>query len=119
MKKEFEQDMHRHDISDTMWNKIKDVLPGQTGKPGRNAGDNRRFLNAVCWIFRTGAPWRDLPPEYGNWKTVNKRFCRWRDKGIWDQILELVAQDYDTEWIMIDSTYCKAHQHAAGARNGN
>ena len=44
--------------------------------------DNRRFVNAVLWIMRTGAPWRDLPPDYGNWKNTHRRFCRWRDKGV-------------------------------------
>jgi transposase len=56
----------RHDISDNLWEKIKDLLPGGAGKQGRTAHDNRRFINAVSWIIKTGVPWRDLPPEYGD-----------------------------------------------------
>ena len=111
--------LHRHDISDKLWAKIEKNLPGSEGHTGRPAEDNRKFINAVFWILRTGAPWRDLPPEYGDWKNTHRRFCRWRDKGIWEKILEMVTEDADTEWIMIDSTYCKCHQHASGARGGN
>ena len=70
--------LHRHDISDDM---IKDILPGTNGNMGRPAKDTRQFINAVLWIIRTGAPWRDLPSEYGDWKNTNRRFCRWRDIG--------------------------------------
>lgn len=111
--------LHRHDISDRLWEKIEKNLPGSKGHTGRPAADNRKFINAVFWILRTGAPWRDLPAEYGDWKNTHRRFCRWRDKGIWEKVLEIVTQEHDTEWIMIDSTYCKCHQHAAGARGGN
>jgi transposase len=68
----------RHDLSDTAWNFIAPHLPGQIGHSGRTAADNRRFLNAVFWIHRTGAPWRDLPPDYGDWKNTHRRFTRWR-----------------------------------------
>ena len=111
--------LHRHDISDKLWAKIRKNLPGSEGHTGRPAEDNRKFINAVFWILRTGAPWRDLPSEYGDWKNTHRRFCRWRDKGIWEKILEMVTEEADTEWIMIDSTYCKCHQHASGARGGN
>ena len=59
---------HRHDISDRAWELLKNNLPGQKGKRGGQARDNRQFINAVIWILRTGAPWRDLPPDYGDWK---------------------------------------------------
>mgnify|MGYP006195623917 CR=1 FL=1 len=72
----------RHDISDEIWLKIADRLSGGIGKVGRKAADNRLFINAVLWIFRTGAPWRDLPPDYGDWKNTHRRFCRWWDLGI-------------------------------------
>ncbi|WP_342267405.1 transposase [Candidatus Tisiphia endosymbiont of Empis tessellata] len=65
----------RHDINDELWNKIQRHLPGREGCWGGVAKDNRTFVNAVMWIFRTGAPWRDLPPDYGNWKNVHRRFC--------------------------------------------
>ena len=111
----------RHDISDSIWNEIKDVLPGRKGAWGRVANDNRLFINAVLWIFRTGAPWRDLPPDYGDWKNTHRRFCRWRDKGIWEQILRVLLGDENKEyeWLMIDASLIKCHQHSAGAVGGN
>jgi transposase len=75
-------------------------------------------LNAILWKLRTGAPWRDLPPEYGHWKTVSNRFYRWRDLGVFARLLALVADDPDLEWLMIDATHIKAHPHAAGAKGG-
>ena len=75
-------------------------------------------MNAVFWIIRTGAPWRDLPLEFGDWKNTNRRFCRWRDRGIWEKLLEIVMIEPDYEWIMIDATHMKVHPHAAGAVGG-
>lgn len=69
--------MHRYEISDEKWERIKDLLPGKTTDPGRTAEDNRRFINGVFWIARSGAPWRDLPERYGKWNSVFKRFNRW------------------------------------------
>ena len=94
-------------------------MPGQKGLWGGRAKDNRLFLNAVFWILRTGAPWRDLPPDYGDWKNTHRRFCRWRDKGLWEQLLEKLIVDPDYEWLMIDASHIKVHPHAAGARGGN
>ena len=82
----------RHDISDRVWEILEPLLPGGKGKTGRPAQDNRRFINAVFWIF-TGAPWRDLPPDYGDC-----RFCRWRDRNVWAGLLEAVMDDPDYEW---------------------
>ena len=65
----------RHDISDESWAKIEFLLPGRKGTWGGNARDNRQFINAVFWILRTGAPWRDLPPSYGDWKNTHRRFA--------------------------------------------
>jgi transposase len=73
---------HRHDISDHVWGLLEPWLPGRKGSWGGVAHDNRRFINAVFWILRTGAPWRDLPPAYGDWKNTHRRFCRWRDKSL-------------------------------------
>ncbi len=106
----------RHDISDRVWEGIKPHLPGSEGKVGRPAFDNRLFLNAVFWILRTGAPWRDLPPDYGDWKNTHRRFCRWRDRGVWEKLLDEVIDDPDFEWLMIDASHIKVHPHAAGAR---
>ena len=109
----------RHDISDEMWEKVKDILPGRKGTWGGNARDNRNFLNAVFWILRTGAPWRDLPESYGKWNTIFRRFCRWRDRGAWEELLEKLVIEPDLEWLMIDASHVKVHSHAAGAIGGN
>ena len=109
----------RHDISDRVWGLLRDYLPGRHGVWGGKAKDNRLFLNAVFWILRTGAPWRDLPPEYGDWKNTHRRFCRWRDKGTWEALLEQLVEDPDYEWLIIDASHIKVHPHAAGARCGN
>ena len=65
--------------------------------------------NAVFWVLRTGAPWRDFPPEYGDWKNTHRRFCRWRDNGTWEHTLAKLMDMPDFEWLMIDSTHCKVH----------
>ena len=109
----------RHDISNKVWSILKPHLSGSRGKVGRPADDNRLFINAVLWILRTGAPWRDLPSDYGDWKNTHRRFCRWRDKGIWESLLEQIIDEPDYEWIMIDASHCKVHPHAAGAKGGN
>ncbi|RRK01815.1 IS5 family transposase [Opitutaceae bacterium TAV3] len=110
---------HRHDISDRVWELLEPLLPGRAGSWGGVAEDNRRFLNAVLWILRTGAPWRDLPEDYGDWKNTHRRFCRWRDKGQWEGLLNELIQEPDFEWLMIDASHVKAHAHAAGAAGGN
>src|SRR5450631_3182304 len=71
----------RHDINERTWKLLEPHLPGREGVWGGRAQDNRRFINAVFWILRTGAPWRDLPPDYGGWSNTHRRFIRWRDKG--------------------------------------
>ena len=106
-----EKSQHRHDISDKAWTILEPMLPGQRGQWGGIAEDNRRFINGVFWILRTGAPWRDLPPDYGKWGSVHQRFRRWRDKGIWEKILEALIDDPDYEWLMIDASHCKVHPH--------
>jgi transposase len=114
-----EDAFRRHDISDRTWEILKPLLPGQRGQWGGVAKDNRQFINAVFWILRTGAPWRDLPPVYGNWNTVHRRFIRWRDKNIWDRIRKKLITEPDYEWLMIDGSHIKIHPHAAGAAGGN
>jgi transposase len=109
----------RHDISDQTWALLEPHLPGRKGTWGGQARDNRQFINAVFWILRTGAPWRDLPPAYGDWKNTHRRFCRWRDAGVWERLLEQLITEPDYEWLMIDASYIKGHVHAAGAVGGN
>ena len=109
----------RHDISEKTWGLLEPHLPGSSGSVGRPASDNRLFINAVFWIIRTGAPWRDLPPDLGDWKNTQRRFSRWRDRGIWEKLLDLLIDEPDYEWLMIDATHCKVHPHASGAVGGN
>ncbi len=111
--------MRRHEISDECWDRIKDLLPGRPGQLGWIAKDNRLFINAVLWIGKTGAPWRDLPERFGKWNSVWKRFDRWSYKGVWLQIFDTLASaDPDLEWLILDSTVIRAHQHAAGKKGG-
>ena len=110
---------HRHDISDRVWLLLEPHLPGRAGGWGGVAKDNRKFINAVFWILRTGAPWRDLPEDYGDWKNTHRRFCRWRDKGIWEKLLNQVLEEPDCEWLLIDASHVKVHPHATGAVGGN
>ena len=117
----------RHDISDRVWNILAPLLPGRKGSVGRPAQDNRRFINAVFWIIRTGAPWRDpvsstgqaLPPDYGDWKNTHRRYSRWRDNGVWERLLEALIDEPDFEWLMIDAGYVKVHAHGTGAVGGS
>jgi transposase len=112
-------DFRRHDLSDQTWGLLEPLLPGREGVWGGVAQNNREFLNAVIWILRSGAPWRDLPPAYGGWKNTHRRFCRWRDAGVWEALLEQLIVQPDYEWLMIDASHCKVHPHAAGAVGGN
>ena len=111
----------RYEISDEDYERIEPLLTGKPGDPGRNANDNRAFINGVLWIARTGAPWEDLPERYGKSNTVFQRFNRWAmrrnfcAKGRWQAIFEAL-QDPDLEWLMLDSTTVRAHQHAAGQK---
>jgi putative transposase len=108
--------MNRFVLRDDQWERIKDLLPGKATDRGVTAKDNRLFLEAVLWIGRTGAPWRDLPAELGNWHTTFTRFARWARAGVWDRLFEAVSSDRDFEEVMLDSTAVRAHQHAAGAK---
>lgn len=107
--------MHRYAISDERWARIEHLLPGKPSDPGRTARCNRTFLDAVLWIGRTGAPWPDLPERFGKPNSVFQRFNRWAKKGVWASLFDTL-QEPDLEWLMLDSTAVRAHQHAAGAQ---
>lgn len=109
--------MARYAISDADWERLAPLLPGRPGTRGRSGDDNRRFLHAVNWLVRNGGPWRDLPAELGNWNTVWRRFDRWSRAGVWARLFAHF-QDPDLDWLLLDSTSVRAHQHAAGARKG-
>ncbi len=106
----------RHELTDLQWEQIKDLLPGKPGDPGRTGEDDRLFVNAVLWIARTGAPWRDLPERFGNWNSVFKRFRRWCLKGVWERIGSEMGLSEEMEVLMLDSTIVRVHQHAAGTK---
>jgi transposase len=104
------------ELRDDQWERLKDYVPGgRKGKRGPRT-DNRRFLNALLWMARSGARWRDLPEELGDYATVKRRYYRWIEMGVLDEILAALGREADLEWLMIDSTIVRAHPHAAGAR---
>src|SRR5262245_54469531 len=106
---------HRHAIADDPWDRVQNLLPGRAGQPGVTARDNRLFLDAVLWIAKTGAPWRDLPGRFGNRNSAWRRFDRWARQGVWRKVFAAL-QDPDLEWLILDSTVIRAHPHAAGAK---
>lgn len=106
---------YRHEVSDADWDRIRALLPGQPGQHGGVAEDNRRFINAVLWIARTGAAWADLPERLGNWNSQWRRFDRWAKKGRWDPILAAL-RDPDLDVLILDSTAVRAHPCAAGSK---
>ncbi len=110
--------MDRDILSDAQWARIAPLLPGKPGDPGRSGADNRLFLEAVLWIVRTGAPWRDLHERFGNWNSVFRRFRRWALKGVFESLFKTLSGDPDFEYVMIDGTIVRVHQHGAGARGG-
>jgi transposase len=105
-------------LTDAQWDRIAPHLPGKEGDPGRSGEDNRRFLEGVLWIVRTGAPWRDLPECFGKWSSVWKRFRRWALKGTFEMVFEAVSADPDFEYALIDGTIVKVHRHGTGAKGG-
>ena len=108
--------MRRYALRDDQWERIKHLLPGQENWVGVTAKNNRLFIEAVLYRYRAGIPWRDLPERFGNCHTVHKRFSRWSKTGVWSRIFEILSQDADNEYVMIDSTVVRAHQHSAGAK---
>ena len=108
--------MHRHELTDDQWEKIRGLLPVQPG-PRSLLGD-RTFVNAVMWRLKTGAPWRDIPERYGPWKTIYNRFARWARRGVWEQVFKELRIDDDVG-SLIDGTVVRAHQDAAGGKGGS
>ena len=111
--------MSRHDISDEKWAIIGPMLAkAGTETRGRKRKDDRLTFNAILWIMKTGAPWRDLHPEFGPWNTVHKRFLEWARLEVWNDILRMLSINADPEAIIIDATFIKLHQHGTGAKGG-
>ena len=107
--------MRRFGLRDDQWERIKNLLPGRDGSVGVTAADNRLFVEAVLYRYRTGMPWRDLPERFGEGTKVHLRFSRWAKSGVWERVFQHLAADADNEYAMIDSTIVRAHQHSAGA----
>ncbi len=110
--------MIRTILSEQQWERIEPELPGKVGDPGATAADNRLFVEAVLWIARTGAPWRDLPRAFGKWYSIYTRFWRWAQNGIWERVFKALSDDPDFEYVLIDATYVRVHQHGTGAKGG-
>jgi transposase len=116
--------MPRHGLTAREWDRLQPLLPRRprTGRPPR---EHRTIVDALLWLARTGAPWRDLPERYGPWRTVATRFYRWTGSGLWGRILSALRRiadargGIDWEVHMVDGTSVRAHRHAAGARGGS
>ena len=104
----------RYDLTDFEWSVIEPILP--MDRRGPKPRYNRRVLNGIFWVLRTGAPWRDLPERYGPYTSAYNRFNRWRKAGIWDHLMDAVVKAYDGNVQMIDSSIVRVHQHASGAK---
>ena len=110
--------MDRLALSDAMWERVAPHLPGKSGDPGRSAADNRLFVEAILWMVRAGAPWRDLPNSFGPWNSVFRRFRRWAKGGVFERVFAVLGGDSDFEYAMVDGTIVRVHQHATGAKGG-
>ena len=105
-------------LSDAAWERMAPLIIGRPDQKGSTGRDNRMFVEGVLWIVRTGSPWRDLPEAFGDWNSVFRRFSRWSIKGVWWRIFEAMSDDPDFEYLIVNSTIVRAHQHAAGAKKG-
>ena len=110
--------MDRLVLNDEQWGRISGLIIGRPDQRGSTGRDNRMFVEGVLWIVRTGSPWRDLPEAFGDWNSVFRRFSRWSRKGVWARIFARMSDDSDFEYLIIDSTIVRAHQHASGAKGG-
>ena len=110
--------MARRELRDDQWERIAVFLPGKATDRGVTAKDNRLFVDAVLWIARSGAHWRELPEVFGNWNSVFARYNRWAKSGVWERVFLALSGDPDFEYVLMDSTIVRAHQHSAGAKGG-
>jgi transposase len=111
--------MRRYELSDHEWSRIEEYFEKkEAGTPGRPPRDPREMLNAIVWLARSGAPWRDLPERFGPWETVYSKFRKWLSENLLEKIFDALKIDADMETLCIDSTSVRVHQHAAGAKKG-
>ncbi|MEM7560061.1 MAG: IS5 family transposase [Planctomycetota bacterium] len=111
--------VRRHELTDSQWVLIASHLPGKAEDPGRTAEDNRLFVNAVLFVLKTGIPWSDLPARYGKPNSVWKRFDRWCNKGVWEQVFRELGEEElmaELEEAHLDSSTVKARQVASTGR---
>ncbi|MGY4412494.1 transposase [Bradyrhizobium sp. LB7.1] len=108
--------MERLVLSDAQWHRISGLIIGRPDQRGSTGLDNRMFVEGVLWIVRTGSPLRDLPEAFGEWNSAFRRFSRWSAKGVWLRMFEALADDPDFEYLIVDSTIVRAHEHASGAK---
>ena len=102
-------------LNEQQWERIRPLLPPHRGPIGKKGRNHRLFIEAILYRYRTGCPWRDLPEKFGDFRVVHRRFTRWSQKGLWEKIFVLLSQDADREYVMLDATLVRAHQHSAGA----
>lgn len=108
--------MPRLMLSDELWPKLLGILLQMNVYYKKGI---RKTVEGILFRIRTGLPWRDLPSAFGHWNSVYKKFNAWSRKGIWKRLLDALVIEPDLEWIFIDGSYVKAHQHSAGAAGGN
>jgi transposase len=105
-------------VSDRSWQILEPLLPGSSRSRGVTAKDNRLFLEAVLWKVRVGGAWRDLPPGFGAWNSVFRRFGRWAEADVFQRIFDVISGEPDFEYVLVDGTIIAAHQKASGAKGG-
>jgi transposase len=110
-------DKHDPDrLTDEQWTRLAPLMPGGCkGKRGPRT-NNRLFMDAIFWMTRSGARWRDLPERFGDYRTVKRRYYDWVERGVLQQLFQTLSRDGDFEWLCVDATVIRAHQHASGAR---
>lgn len=106
----------RYGLRDDQWERIKELISGREDTVGVTAKDNRLFIEAVLYRYRTGIPLRDLPERFGSFRNIHTRHTRWSRTGVWQSVFQALAADADNEYAMIDRTIVRAHQHSAGAK---
>ena len=114
----FKLAMDRFVLTEAQWARMEPHCRGKQSDPGRSGADNRRFVEAVLWIARTGSPWRDLPAFFGRWNTVFKRYRDWVKADIFKRLFDAASDEPDMEYAMVDATIVKVHRHGQGAKRG-